>query len=116
MSKQPLFFRIDGVMKKIDPDEIMFLETAKNYVKFFSLNSYLLVRTTIDDALLLLPAGQFFKVHRSYAVSVNHINEIATDFLTLTGVDWTVPISRQYYTQFIRQLTIIGSGFSDKKD
>lgn len=116
MSKQPLLLRIDGVMKKVDPDEIMLLETAKNYVKFFSLNGSLMVRTTLEDALLKLPADQFAQVHRSYVVSVNDINEISPDFLTITGTDWTVPVSRQYYRKFMKRFTIIGSGFSDKKD
>jgi len=115
MSKRPLFLRLDGALKKINPDEIIFLETARNYVKFHSLKNTMLVRITLDDALKQLPQDEFVKVHRFFAVSVNYIDEIGADVLTLTGIKDAVPVSKKCYAELIRQINILGLVLPDEE-
>jgi DNA-binding LytR/AlgR family response regulator len=116
MSKQPIFLRQDGMLKRIDPDEIILLQVDDNYVKFHKAESFLMVRTSLNAALAALPANHFLKTHRTYAVSVHHIIEIARDHLILAGILDPIPISRQYYPELMKRLTIIGTGCSDKND
>ena len=104
------------MLKRIDSEEIILLEVDDNYVKFHTANNSLMVRTSLNAALAGLPENHFLKTHRTFAVSVYHIVEIARDYVMLAGILDPIPISRQYYSEFIKRLTIIGSGFSDKKD
>jgi DNA-binding LytR/AlgR family response regulator len=115
MSEQPIFLRQDGVLKRMDTDEIILLEVDDNYVKFHTADSFLMVRTSLEGALSRLPANHFLKTHRTYAVSINHILEIAREYVTLAGISDPIPISRQYYPDFMKRLTIIGLKLPDKK-
>lgn len=103
------------MLKSIDPDEIILLQVDDNYVKFHTAKASLMVRTSLNAALTRLPANHFLKTHRTYAVSVYHILEIAREYVILAGVADPIPISRQCYPEFVKRLTIIGSGLQDKK-
>ena len=48
----------------------------------------------------------FIKTHRSFAVSIYFIDNIARDHLTV-GKE-PIPIARQYYRSVIEQLNVIG--------
>jgi DNA-binding LytR/AlgR family response regulator len=68
-----------------------------------------LIRTSLDTALRQLPDKMFLKVHRSFAVSVLHIVAIDRQVLEVHGLEQLVPVSKKYYPEFIKQVTIIGS-------
>jgi DNA-binding LytR/AlgR family response regulator len=115
MSKRPFFLRVDGVLKKIDLDEIIFLQTAKNYVKFHLLKTTLLVRTTLAEALEKLPPDEFLRVHRFFVVSVNHIDKIGGDLLSLTGREDLIPVSRNYFEKIARRINALGFDVPDEE-
>lgn len=51
-------------------DEILYLESAGNYMRFvLSDDRAILSRLTVTDAIALLPSDQFIRVHRSYIVN-----------------------------------------------
>ena len=103
---KPFFIRQDKVLKRIDPEKVMCLETSGNYTKIFlSDRTYYLVRATLSDALKRLPKEIFIKIHRSLVASVYYIDDIARDHLIIAGMP--IPIGRQYYQTAIRQLNII---------
>jgi DNA-binding LytR/AlgR family response regulator len=115
MTNQPLFFRDNGKLKKIDSDEIVVLSALGNYVQFFTTRGMLAIRTTLNNVLNLLPPKQFLQVHRTYAVSVHYVTEISRDEVIVTGVEGSIPISKQHYAELIRQLTIIGALVPEEK-
>jgi DNA-binding LytR/AlgR family response regulator len=115
MTKQPFFFRQDGLLKKIKLDEILFLEVDDNYVKFHAADYKLMVRATLDAVLKQIPQSLFVQVHRSFAVSVHHVVEIGRVFVELAGMEKAVPVSKLYFPEFIKQINIIGYGL-DKKN
>jgi DNA-binding LytR/AlgR family response regulator len=103
---KPFFIRKDKVLKRIDPEQVMCLETSGNYTKIFlSDRTYYLVRTTLSDALNKLPKEIFIKIHRSLAASIYYIDDISRDHLVIAGE--AIPIGRQYYESAISQLNII---------
>lgn len=115
MAGQLFFFKADGEVKRIRIDEILVLEALDNYVKFHALNYSVLIRTTLDGALEKLPENQFFKVHRSYAVSVDHIEDFIKDFVSLRGLDKVVPVGKPYYQPLLNRVTVLGPGLMEKK-
>jgi DNA-binding LytR/AlgR family response regulator len=107
MSAHSFFFRQDGALKKLSLDEIIFIEAANNYVKFHKQGGHLMVRTTLDAALSRLPKNQFLRVHRSFAVSVDHIELIAKSVIVVKNFKDGIPVSRQHYPGLIQQIVIL---------
>ncbi|PUZ25469.1 DNA-binding response regulator [Chitinophaga parva] len=61
---------------KILLDDILYLESAGNYVTFVLKDKKLLSRVTMQEALALLPASQFTRIHRSFIVANNKVDKI----------------------------------------
>lgn len=105
--QKPFFVWQNKVLKSIEPEEVLCLYTEGNYTRIFLTNKRdYLVRTTLSGALKKLPSDIFIKTHRSCAVSIYYIDDIARDHL-LIGKE-TIPISRQYYESVVKQLNVIG--------
>ena len=103
---KPFFVWQNKVLKRINPEEVVCLISERNYTKIHLSNkTYCLVRSSLSGALKKLPPEVFIKIHRSCAVSMYFIDNIAKDHLTI-GAE-AIPIGRHYYRGFIRQLNII---------
>jgi DNA-binding LytR/AlgR family response regulator len=103
---KPFFVWQNKVLKRIDPEKVMWLYTERNYIKvFLSDKTYYMVRSSLSRALKKLPPGMFIKIHRSLAASIYFIDDIARDHLIIGGEP--IPIGRQYYKTAIQQLNII---------
>lgn len=117
MPQQHYFFRQDGQLKKINLDNVVFLEASKNYTKFYTLDGDYLLRITLNAAMDLLPKDKFLRVHRSYAVSFDHIKQVGRDVVTFTAFpELIVPVSRPYYVQFTKQVVILDSNATDTEE
>lgn len=102
----PFFVWQDRVLRKVNPIEVLFLETVGNYTKIFlSDKTYYMVRSTLSGALKKLSPEIFIKTHRAYAVSILHIDDIARDHLMI--LEMPVPIAKRYYPALIKKLNII---------
>ena len=117
MPAQHYFFRQDGQLKKINLDNVVFLEAAKNYTRFNTLDGDYLVRVSLDAAMDLLPNNKFMRVHRSFAVSVDHISNVGRESVLFKNFpNLEIPISRPYYVQFTKQVVILDSGSTDQAE
>lgn len=113
MYKKAFFFRQDRQLKKINPDEIIYLEAAKAYTKLYTASETYLARITLLEAMKLLPENKFLRVHRSYAVAADHIDIVARDRVQLATIPVEVPVSRMYYSAFTKQFIILDSADID---
>src|SRR4051812_7992904 len=104
MYNKSFFFRQDRQLKKINLDEIIYLEAAKNYTKLYTANETYIARITLIEAMKLLPENKFLRVHRSFAVAVDHIDVVARDSVKLATIPVEVPVSRMYYVAFTKQV------------
>lgn len=103
---KPFFVRQKKVLRRINPADVIGLESVGNYTKIFLRDkTHCMVRATLTGALKKLPPDMFVKVHRSAVVSVYHIDRIHKDHLEIGPA--TVPIAKQYYKSFIKELVII---------
>lgn len=104
--QKPFFVWQNKVLKSVSPVDVMLLVTEGNYTKIVLSNeSYYHVRSSLAGALKKLPPDMFIKIHRSYAVSIHFIDNIARDHLIVAGE--AIPIARQYYKPVMEKLNII---------
>ncbi|UYQ94621.1 LytTR family DNA-binding domain-containing protein [Chitinophaga horti] len=66
---------------RVELDEILYLESAGNYVNFVFADRKLLSRLSMQEAVSLLPSAQFTRVHRSYIVANNKVQRIDRNYL-----------------------------------
>jgi DNA-binding LytR/AlgR family response regulator len=75
-------------------DEILYVEAAGNYVTFTLNDKNILSRSTFQEAINLLPADKFVRVHRSFVVAVNKIDKIERHQVTIKQTK--IPVSEAY--------------------
>ena len=112
MLKESIFFRHNGVLKKLNVNDIVILEAADNYIKFFTEEGIFMVRITMNAAVKSLPSTKFVRVHRLYTVSIKDINTISNEVLTIRDLKDEIPVSKQYYSKFLKKIKILDASSS----
>jgi DNA-binding LytR/AlgR family response regulator len=89
------YFRSDRKMIKVKFDDILFIESMKDYVKVVrSGEKPLLVKQSISSLENMLPANHFVRIHRSFIVSIQKITAFTNHDIEIGGVE--IPIGRLY--------------------
>lgn len=72
--KDSLFLKVDGQMVKVAIDDIVYIESVKDYVKVRCADGRALMSLiSLKKMEETLPAGRFFRVQRSYLVALDKI-------------------------------------------
>lgn len=95
-----LFVKVEYQLVRIALNDILYLESLKDYVKIFLQNSEKAILTLGSLKVLeeKLPATRFLRVHRSYIVSLDKINSITRNALQIGKINITV--GDQYKEEF----------------
>ncbi len=99
------FVKADGGLVKIFFEEILFIEALKEYVKIVTKEKSVVTYHTISGLEEKLPAGKFYRIHRSYIVNIKAITAIEA-FIVKIGKH-ELPISRNERDAFVE---IVASG------
>lgn len=92
-----IFIKCDGLLVKIFCHEILFIETAKDYVFVHTLQKKYLTLVSLRQIQDNLPKSKFIKVHRSYVVALEHVEKIEGNLLYIAT--HKIKISRQLKTE-----------------
>ncbi|HRN47387.1 MAG TPA: LytTR family DNA-binding domain-containing protein [Niabella sp.] len=71
-----LFIRDNKIIRKVDIDDILWLEAKGDYVKIQTDNNSYVIHTSLKILEEKLPAEKFFRVHRSFLIALNKIDYI----------------------------------------
>ncbi len=89
------YFRSDRKMIKLFYDEILYIESIKDYIKIFrDGNNPILVKQTISATEDMLPKNMFLRIHRSFIVSIKKIS--AYTYYDVEIGKTEIPIGRLY--------------------
>ncbi len=94
---------------KINPEEILFVEGSGNYMTFHTTGKKIMSLLTMSEVLESLPADLFIRIHKSFVVSLKHIELIEKHDVYVQGK--ALPIGNTYHEQFFQRL-----GGKDKHD
>jgi DNA-binding LytR/AlgR family response regulator len=90
-----VYLKVDKNMMKILINEILYIESVKDYVKVFMNNGKnCLVKQSISSMENLLSEHKFLRVHRSYIVSLNKVTGYNNLSVQLDSKE--IPIGRLY--------------------
>jgi DNA-binding LytR/AlgR family response regulator len=105
ISEPFVYLKVDRDMKKVFLNEILYIESWKDYVKLFLSNGKtLLVKQSISSMETLLSEHKFLRVHRSYMVSLNKISGYNGISVQLESTD--IPIGRLYKQMVMDRLQV----------
>ena len=73
------FFKVDGALRKVEFDDILFIEGMKDYVMVFlaSQKQPLITHVTMKGMEEMLPAAQFMRIHRSFIIALDKIASVS---------------------------------------
>ncbi|MDO9339274.1 MAG: LytTR family DNA-binding domain-containing protein [Bacteroidales bacterium] len=95
-----LFLKSDYKIKRINFNDILYIEGLKDYVKVYTHNAPRPVLSLTSLKLLesKLPGNKFMRVHRSFIVNLEKINTIERSRIVF-GKEY-IPVSDQYKDKF----------------
>lgn len=101
--KSPFVFVKDGYdWVRINLEELQYIESEGNYLTFQETGKKALTRMTITEAIELLPADQFMRVHKSYIVALDRIEKIERHQLTIGKVQ--IPLGASYRDELLERV------------
>ncbi|MFC5683716.1 LytR/AlgR family response regulator transcription factor [Flavobacterium sp. MAHUQ-51] len=86
-----IFVKIDKKkMKKIFLDEILVIESLKDYLKINTTSGRFIIHSTLSDFTNLLPEKDFIRIHRSYTVAINKIDAVEGNSIEIEGLRYVI--------------------------
>jgi len=102
-SPEFIHIRADRKMQKIAIDDIIYIESLRDYCKIVTSSKKIITRQPISSIENNLPADSFIRIHRSYLVSIRKIESYTTEFVEIAQQE--LPIGRMYRLSLLSALS-----------
>ena len=89
-----IFFNVGKKRVKIFLDEILYIESMKEYVRIFTKAKSILTKFQLGQIESLLARNNFIRVHRSFIVAKDKIDAFTASDLEINGKQ--IPVGRSY--------------------
>ena len=100
-----LFIKADDKLTKVRKDDILFLESMRDYVKFVTPSKNYVTYSTLKNMEEKLNGATFLKVHRSYIVNLSKIDDIRGNTIYILGNQ--IPIGKGHKEDLEARLNIL---------
>jgi DNA-binding LytR/AlgR family response regulator len=97
-----ILVQADKKTHKVNYDDILYMEAMGDYVKIFSTGKTLIVHHTLQKLQELLPSGRFFRIHKSYLISLQRIDYIEGNMVIINSTQ--LPIGQTYRGEFLSRI------------
>lgn len=89
-----IYFRSDRKMHKVQIDDIVFIESLKDYIKVVTTGKTIITKQSISSIEERLPKTSFIRIHRSFIVSLHKIQSYTPELIAIGNAE--LPVSRMY--------------------
>lgn len=100
-----IFIRDSGTIRRLQMDNILYLEAQGDYVKIYVENQFYNIHSTLKSVEEKLPASVFLRVHRSFIINVSKIDTLEGGTLIINKS--LVPVSDAYRAALNRRMQIL---------
>jgi DNA-binding LytR/AlgR family response regulator len=100
-----VFVKDNGILKRINVDDILYLEAMGDYVKVHTSQKFHVLHATLKSIEEKLPPTKFIRVHRSYIVSLSKIDFIQEGVISIGKA--TVPVADTYRGLLNKRLNLL---------
>lgn len=101
---ESFFIKCNGKKEKIDLSEILYIEAANNYVFIYTKTKRFMSYQTLKGIDNQLPKDKFVRVHKSYIVSKDHIQQIGKNEIMIDKL--RIPLSRSFKNEFQKEFVV----------
>ncbi|MFK7935888.1 MAG: LytR/AlgR family response regulator transcription factor [Saprospiraceae bacterium] len=96
------FFNVGRTHHKVLLNDILYLESLKDYTRIHTSTERLVVKGNIGSTLKQLPDAQFVRIHRSFAIALAHLQTYNQTAVEIAGK--TLPIGISYREGFMQRI------------
>ena len=94
--------KADYKLYKINYDDLLFIEGQHEYVTFHTPQRRITALFALKDLEEMLPQDRFVRVHKSYIVSFDHIQDLDKSDVTVAGTK--IPVGASYRDELLARL------------
>jgi len=99
------FIKAEGKLIRLNFDDILYIESVGDYVKYFTATKNYLTHSTLKAVEEKMGPHQFMKVHRSYIVNLRKIKDIQDNSVVVEGK--VIPISKSLKAGVMLKLNVV---------
>lgn len=100
-----IFIKIDSLLVHFSLEDIVYIEAFGDYVKIHTPDKVYTAYATMKNVEKRLPAGEFMRIHRSFIVRLDQIQNI--DSTTLQIMNHILPISGTYRADLLQKINTL---------
>lgn len=97
-----VYFRADRKMVKVMLQDILYIESMKDYVKVFTVHGVIITKQSISSVEAMLPEKDFIRSHRSFIVSLRHIKSFTSELIGIENTE--IPIGKLFRNEVMKTL------------
>jgi len=90
--KKPfIFIKVDKKkMKKIYLDEILVVESLRDYLKITTQTNKYIIHSTLTNFTSLLPESNFIRIHSSFTIAIDKIDVVEGNSIEIEGIRYVI--------------------------
>lgn len=106
---KPFYVRSDRKLVRIEPQEVRYIESLKNYLTIHSGNQKIIIHTTLSNIEEELKDNPYFiQVHKSFIVNTRFVYEVASSIIRLKD-NTEIPVGGNYKDSLLQAIRIFNS-------
>jgi len=95
-----IYLRVNKKLVKIILSDILYIESARDYVKVFTNDKTYITRQTISSVEAMLSGNEFVRIHRSYIIAMSKIKSFTNELVEVGNTE--LPIGKFYRNSFVQ--------------
>lgn len=103
-----VFVYCNKILTRIDPNDIMYIEALRDYIKIFLKDKSYIVHCTLKNSLEHLPKN-FIRVHKSYVINTDFIESLSRTTYKIKIGESIIPCGEFYIKDLLTALPIFGT-------
>ena len=96
------FFNVDKKQVKVFINDILYIESLKDYVKIHTVKNYIVTRLQIGELESLLVSSNLFRIHKSFVINLDKVSAYSASHIEIDGHE--IPVGRSYKELVMKQL------------
>lgn len=104
-NEEILFLNVDKTHHKIVIDDILYVESDRNYVTVITKTQKLSYLDSLKNWIEKLPESQFIQIHKSFIINCKSVDKITGNEIYVKGKK--LPIGRSFKQELMKRLKIV---------
>ncbi|HEV2355214.1 MAG TPA: LytTR family DNA-binding domain-containing protein [Puia sp.] len=92
--KNIIFLKTDRQWTRVPVESILYIESLKDYIRVVTTNGEYICHQPLTGITASLPAGRFLRVHRSYTVAIDKVDQVRQHCAYIGSS--AIPVSRAH--------------------